>query len=115
VEAALAVWIDDAPTGCLKDGVLTGLADAHWGVAQRWRQPLPPLQRGPEPSQLHRHRRPLPGAGDQRRSRARPHQGTAADRRSEPRFSGPAPAAMAVMKIGAHAPSLRSRHAAASQ
>lgn len=28
VEAVLAVWIDDAPTGCLKDGVLTGLADA---------------------------------------------------------------------------------------
>ena len=28
VEAVLAVWIDDAPTGYLKDGVLTGLADA---------------------------------------------------------------------------------------
>jgi protein-tyrosine phosphatase len=28
VEAVLAVWIDDVPTGYLKDGVLTGLADA---------------------------------------------------------------------------------------
>jgi protein-tyrosine phosphatase len=28
VEAVLAVWIDDLPDGCLKDGVLTGLADA---------------------------------------------------------------------------------------
>jgi predicted protein tyrosine phosphatase len=28
VEAVLAVWIDDVPTGGLKDGVLTGLADA---------------------------------------------------------------------------------------
>jgi len=28
VEAVLAVWIDDVPTGCLKDGVLTSLADA---------------------------------------------------------------------------------------
>lgn len=28
VEAVLAVWIDDVPTGCLKDGVLDGLAGA---------------------------------------------------------------------------------------
>jgi len=28
VEAVLTVWIDDVPTGGLKDGVLTGLADA---------------------------------------------------------------------------------------
>jgi predicted protein tyrosine phosphatase len=28
VEAVLAVWINDVPTGCLKDGVLTGLAGA---------------------------------------------------------------------------------------
>lgn len=28
VEAVLAVWIDDVPAGCLKDEVLTGLADA---------------------------------------------------------------------------------------
>lgn len=28
VEAVLAVWIDDVPDGGLKDGVLTGLADA---------------------------------------------------------------------------------------
>ncbi len=28
VEAVLAVWIDDVPDGCLKDEVLTGLADA---------------------------------------------------------------------------------------
>jgi hypothetical protein len=28
VEAVLAVWIDDTPAGCLKDGVLFGLADA---------------------------------------------------------------------------------------
>ena len=28
LEAVLAVWIDDVPTGCLKDGVLNGLADA---------------------------------------------------------------------------------------
>ena len=27
VEAVLAVWIDDVPAGCLKDEVLTGLAD----------------------------------------------------------------------------------------
>lgn len=27
VEAVLAVWIDDAPTGCLKDNVLIGLAE----------------------------------------------------------------------------------------
>ena len=28
VEAVLTVWIDDTPSSCLKDGVLTGLADA---------------------------------------------------------------------------------------
>jgi protein-tyrosine phosphatase len=28
VEAVLAVWIDDVPDGCLKDDVLTALADA---------------------------------------------------------------------------------------
>jgi predicted protein tyrosine phosphatase len=28
VEAVLAVWIDDIPTGCLKDNVLIGLVDA---------------------------------------------------------------------------------------
>jgi hypothetical protein len=28
VEAVLTVWIDDVPAGCLKDDVLTGLADA---------------------------------------------------------------------------------------
>lgn len=28
VEAVLAVWIDDVPAGGLKDGVLTGIADA---------------------------------------------------------------------------------------
>jgi predicted protein tyrosine phosphatase len=31
VEAVLTVWIEDVPTGCLKDGVLTGLADAIVG------------------------------------------------------------------------------------
>ncbi len=28
VEGVLAVWIEDVPAGCLKDDVLTGLADA---------------------------------------------------------------------------------------
>lgn len=28
VEAVLAVWIDDVPSGCLKDGVLRGLASS---------------------------------------------------------------------------------------
>lgn len=28
VEAVLAVWIEDDPSACLKDGVLTGVADA---------------------------------------------------------------------------------------
>jgi hypothetical protein len=37
VEAALAVWIDDRPDGCLKDKALTGLADAigAWLNARR--------------------------------------------------------------------------------